>query len=395
MRKIFFLLFFVSILSGCLKNTSDSNPIVLTVWEYDNISDEFIQQAGEEYKKKHPNITVRCIHVEFDELLNQIVLDGPVGLGPDLFPAPHEKLGELVNGGVVAPTVDSKEVERNVLGVCSKAVTYNGTMYGYPLSAETYALFYNKDLISERDIPKTWQDLVEFSKRFNAANWGKTAFVMDVDRAYYTIMFTTMNGNCLFGSLGTDTAQSNINSSDAIKGMTFFQNNIRPIIDIPLNAVSSINTDRAFADGAVAMYISGAWNIGFFQDAGVNFGVATLPSLPNEKKPSSSCSTIRAMFVSEYSEHKNEAADFANFLLTQKMQRLRFEIAGSIPSVNLKLENPCITGFIRQLNYAFPAPSVPQAKIFWEAFGNASKNIWDGADVKTELDAANAVIIGL
>jgi arabinogalactan oligomer/maltooligosaccharide transport system substrate-binding protein len=31
---------------------------------------------------------------------------------------------------------------------------------------------------------------------------------------------------------------------------------------------------------------------------------------------------------------------------------------------------------------------------FWDAMGNASKNIWDGADVKGELDAANTVIIG-
>ncbi len=30
---------------------------------------------------------------------------------------------------------------------------------------------------------------------------------------------------------------------------------------------------------------------------------------------------------------------------------------------------------------------------YWEVFGAASENIWNGADIKTELDAANAAII--
>ena len=52
-------------------------------------------------------------------------------------------------------------------------------------------------------------------------------------------------------------------------------------------------------------------------------------------------------------------------------------------------------GFIAQLDYAFPMPSIPQMGAYWDAMGNASKNIWDGADVKKELDAANAAILGL
>ena len=52
------------------------------------------------------------------------------------------------------------------------------------------------------------------------------------------------------------------------------------------------------------------------------------------------------------------------------------------------------TGFLQQLDYAFPMPSIPQMGAYWEAMNNASKNIWDGADVQKELDACNAAILG-
>ena len=67
-----------------------------------------------------------------------------------MFAAPHDKLGELVNSGHVAPTVNPDKVKKQVLGACGQALTYEGKMYGYPVSAETYALFYNKDLIAEK-----------------------------------------------------------------------------------------------------------------------------------------------------------------------------------------------------------------------------------------------------
>jgi maltose-binding protein MalE len=38
-------------------------------------------------------------------------------------------------------------------------------------------------------------------------------------------------------------------------------------------------------------------------------------------------------------------------------------------------------------------PSIPQMGKFWDAAGAASQNIWNGSDVKTELDAANAAIL--
>jgi arabinogalactan oligomer / maltooligosaccharide transport system substrate-binding protein len=373
--------------------TKAKKAVTLTVWESDKGPDEFIKEAGDAYTKKHPNVIVKYVHVELGDASGQIALDGPAGVGPDVFAAPHDKLGELVSGGHVLPTVNPDQVKKNALSACSQALTYDGTMYGYPVSAETYALFYNKALIKENEVPKTWDALAAFAKKFNAANKGKYGFVMDVGNAYYTIVFTTKKGNRLFGASGTDTTSTNINSAASIEGMKFFQS-LRSALDVPAADLSTSVADAAFAGGKAAMHITGPWNIKNFKDAGIDFGVASLPALPGDKTPCASFSGTRAMFVSAYSNNPEQAADFATFLMTPEIQQLRFKITGAMPAINTKVDSPYIPGFLKQLNYAFPMPSIPQMGAYWDAMNSASKNIWEGQDVKAQLDACNAAILG-
>ena len=75
------------------------------------------------------------------------------------------------------------------------------------------------------------------------------------------------------------------------------------------------------------------------------------------------------------------------------MQKLRYELTGSLPAISCDVDSPYIEGFLKQLDYAFPMPSIPQMTKFWDAMNAASANIWDGADVKTELDKCNDAIL--
>lgn len=369
-----------------------ADEVTLTVWESTLGPDKFIEQAGEKFTELHPNIKIEYVNVEVGDSTSQIALDGPAGVGPDLFAAPHDKLGELVSGGYVLPTANPDEVKETVLSSCSSALTYDGKMYGYPVSAETYTLFYNKDLIDEADVPTTWEDLKTFAKDFNDKNSGKYGFMMDVGNGYYSIIFTTSEDNRLFGPDGSDTTNTNINSEASKEGMEFFQG-LREILDVPSADLATATCDGAFAEGNVALYITGLWNVSSFTESGLNFGVAPLPSLPGNDEPCASFSGTRAMFVSAYTDHQEEAEAFAEFLLTEEMQQLRFELTGSLPSINCEVDSPYIEGFLKQLDYAFPMPSIPQMAKFWDAMNAASANIWDGADVSQELDACNDAIL--
>jgi arabinogalactan oligomer/maltooligosaccharide transport system substrate-binding protein len=365
-------------------------PVVLTVWESTNGPDEFIRQAGDAYTKLHPNVTIKFVNVELGDSVNQIALDGPANVGPDLFAAPHDRLGELVTNGHILPTANADSVKGQLLGACLTATTYNGTQYGYPVSAETYALYYNKALIAEAEVPTTWEAMVAYIKNFKVA--GKYAFVMDVGNAYYSILFTTKGGNRLFGPSGTDTKNTDLNSPAAITGMEFFQS-IRQSLNVPAADINTSVADGAFQAGNAAMHISGPWNVMNFVNAGLDIGIAPLPSLPGESSPAASFSGTRVMFVSAYSDHPEEANDFGAFLITPEMQRLRANITNTLPAIDTPIDNPYAAGFVEQLKYAFPMPSIPPMAKFWDAMNAASANIWNGADVKKELDACNAVIL--
>ncbi len=370
-----------------------SEKITLTVWESTLGPDEFIRQAGEAYTKANPNVTIKFVNVELGDAAGQIALDGPAGVGPDLFAAPHDKLGELVTAGHVLETVNPETVKANVLGACSQALTYDGVMYGYPVSAETYALFYNEDLISKDEVPTTWEGLAKWTKEFNAKNPGKYGFLMDVGNGYYTILFTSMKGNRLFGKEGTDQTKTYLNNAAAVEGMTFFQN-LHEVLNVPAADLGTAVCDAAFQSGTAAMHITGLWNVKAFEDAGIKFNVAPVPALPGESTPAATFSGTRAMFVSAYTDYPEEAAKFAEFLTTPEMQKLRFDLTGAMPSVSVEVSSKYMPGFLQQLDYAFPMPSIPTMAGFWEAMNNASKNIWDGAAVKAELDACDTAILG-
>lgn len=369
-----------------------NEQVTLTVWESTNGPDEFIRQAGKIYSESHPNVTIKYVNVELGDAVGQIALDGPAGKGADIFAAPNDRLSSLVSGGHVLPTANPESIKNRALSACVRALTSDGVMYGYPVSAETYALFYNKALISEDQVPKTWAELAGWSKKFNSSHPGKYGFVMDIGSGYYTIVFTTTDGNRLFGPDGTDGKHTYLNSENSIKGMKFFQS-LRGALNVPAADLDTATVDAAFQSGNAAMHITGLWNVVPFQNAGIDFGVAPLPALPGENKPSASFSGTRAMFVSAYTDHPNEANDFAAFLMSDEMQKLRFDLTGTLPSINVKVDSPFVGGFLKQLEYAFPMPSIPEMATYWEAMNNASKNIWDGADVKAELDACDATVV--
>ena len=372
-------------LAGCSKK---DNKIHIRVWETKNGVDQFVKTAAKVYSEQHPDIVVDYINVPLNDMIPMLEKEGPEGVGPDIFASPHDNLGRLVTGKLVIPTANVKDVSLNVLGACSKALTYNGKMYGYPACAETYALFYNKKLIPENEVPKSWDELIRWVERFNKANPNKLGFVMDVTNGYYSILFTTGSGNRLYGPSGTDSKNPCMNTGAAVEGMKLFQS-LRTKLNLKGVELSSAACDGMFSSGNAAMHITGLWNVSTFENAGIDFGVAPIPALPGESKPASSFSGTRGMFVSAYSEHPEEASAFAEFLVSPEMQKLRFELTGVLPSISIDVDSKYMSGFLKQLDVAFPMPSIPAMGKFWGEAGGTLWAIWNGEDVEKKMTEFN------
>lgn len=370
-----------------------STKMKLKVWESLLGPDEFIKKAGEKFTAEHPNITIEFVNVELGDASKQIPLDGPAGKGPDVFAAPHDALGDLVSGGHVLGVTDAEALKKNVIASAVTADTWtDGAVYGYPVAAETYAIFYNKALVQE--VPKTFDDLMAFGQEFNAANPGKYAFVMDAGNFYYTFPFMTKGGNRLFGSDGLDEKSPNLDTAEAVAGFTDFQK-LREILPVAAADLATDAVDGLFASGNAAMTLSGPWNVKNFTDKGIDFGVAPVFSLAGESDPATTLSGIRTMFVSAYSEHPHEAAAFAEFLTTPEIQQLRVDITGMMGSSSSELtySDDSATGFASQMEHTFAMPKIARMAKVWDALNAASANIWNGADVAAELTAAQQAVL--
>ncbi len=366
-----------------------TEKITLKVWESSGASGDFIKQAGIAFSEKYPNITIEYENVELGDSSAQIPLDGPAGIGPDVFATPSNTIGVLVTSGHILPVENLSDISGKVAQSCEDSVFYNSNFYGYPISAETYALFYNKDLVDTP--PKTWAEVEAFCEEFNEP--GKYGMILNVGAAYYSPIFTGNNGNRLFGPTGTDTSSTYMNNNNAVEGMSYFQS-FRKYLDVPATDIANDAVClAAFTEGKAAMYITGPWNVANSLDAGVNFGVTTIPALPGDVQPATSFSGARTMQVSAYSDYPKEAHAFAKFLISEEMQQLRFDITGEIPSVGIEVSNEYITGFQKQLEYAYPMPSIVEMDGWWSPMDSACANIWDGANVQLELDAVNTVVL--
>lgn len=361
----------------------------LKVWESAGAEKTFVNFVIKEYRKVNKNVKITYEPVEATDARAKIELDGPAGVGADVFVTPHDHIGALVQGGHVLPVDDADTYMADFLDMARVGATYDGVVYGYPLGSETYALFYNKDLLKEA--PKTWDEVVAYAKTFNNKAENKYALVWPVADGYYGYMFMESFGAPLFGPNGNDRKQHNLNSPAAIKGLTYFQNLRKQILDIPAADASGDFCNAEFTEGKSAMIITGPWKINDFKKAGINFGITTVPAFPGTNHPANTFSGVRLAFVSSYSEFPEEAKAFAKFMTSKEMLEKRFDITDQIPPrKDFVTNNELSNGIKAQLEYATPMPTIPQLGTYWNAMGSAYSGIWDGDNVKTTLDAAAA-----
>lgn len=387
MKKIVLVLMALALVAGSVF-AAPSKKVTLKVWESQGPEEKFIKQAIKDYRKVDRNVKFIYEPVGSVDADGKIMLDGPAGVGADVFVVPHDHMGSLVIGGhILENTMDmSAFVPAAVIGA-----SYGGKVYGYPLAVETYALFYNKDIIPNP--PKTWEEVFEFAKTWTDKSKNKYAIAWPVTDAYYDFLFYAGYGAQLFGPNGDDRHQHNLNSPEAVKGVQFFQQVRKQILDVPSGDMTGDFVKSSFQEGTIPMVLGGPWDIAVYKEAGVNFGITTLPILPGAKDVPASFSGVRLAVVSAYSENPEEAKKFAEFLVSREELIKRFDITGQIPPrKDITVEDEWSQGILAQSQYAIPMPKITQIGTYWSAMGAAFANVWDGADPVDELNKAAAAM---
>lgn len=362
----------------------------LIVWESKDeraYTDAVIKAFTEKY-----GVEVTLEEVNPTDQVGKLTQDGPSGLAADVVMFPHDNLGKAASANLVLPNdqfeADTKDKNTEA---AIQGVTFNDVLYGYPRAAETYLMYYNKDLIKEA--PKSFEEVIEFSKTFTDKSKNKYGIMWETGNLYFNYPFIASNGGYIYGNSGTDINDIGLNSEGAIKSMEVFSS-LREILPVKSGDITPDIKRGLFTSGDLAMDINGPWELGGYKEAlGDKLGVAPIPTIGGQ--PAVSFSGIKAWYVNAYSKYPNAARLFANFATSEEAQLQLSELVGSVPTNKAAQESdqikndPYVSAFTEQFKSSQPMPSIPEMGNVWAPVGAALAEIWDNnKDVKATLDNA-------
>ena len=333
----------------------------LLVWE-DIKKSNGIEDAIKAFEAQY-KVKVKIQEMPYAQQIEKLRLDGPAGIGPDVLVIPHDQVGGAVVQGLLSELkVDAKYMD-SFTKPAVDAQTYEGKLYGIPKAVETIVLVYNKDILPKA--PETFDDLIKVSKEQRAAN--KYGLLAKFDEIYYSYGVVAGMGGYIFGqnangSLNVnDIGLANQGTIDAVTFLkSFYADGLFPAGIVGETGANAI--DSLFTEKKAAAVITGPWAFKPYQDAGVNYGVAPLPTLPNGEHMRSFLG-VKGYSVSTYSTQKELAQQFIEFINQPEYAKIRFEKTGEIPPVKSLIDDPVIKGDEKaravaiQAGYAVPMPS--------------------------------------
>lgn len=372
----------------------------LLVWE-DIAKQEGIKDAVEKFEKEH-NVTVKVVEKPYTKQIEDLRLDGPAGTGPDVLTMPGDQIGTAALEGLIKELDVSEDVQNIYTETAMQSQIVDGKIYGLPKAVETTTLYYNKDLISEEELPETLEGWYEYSK--GVANGEKFGFLALFDKIYYAQGLMSGYGGYIFGNEnGTfNPGDIGLNNEGAIEGAQFikkfYDEKLFPSGIIGEQGINVIET--LFTEGKAAAIISGPWNIEPFTKAGVNFGVTKLPALENGRNMSAFIN-VKSYNVSAYSKNQELAQQFVEFIANEENSKTRYEVTKEVPAVAALAEDPVVTeseaakAVAEQSQYSELMPSIPEMNEVWAPADAALQTIATGkAEAKEALDQAVETIKG-
>lgn len=362
----------------------------LVIWESKDersFTDEIAKQFTDKY-----GVKVKIEEVAPPDQVGKLTQDGPSGLAADVLVIPHDHLGNAATSGLIlANDVFADQTKKENTEAAVQGSTYDGTLYGYPRSAETMALFYNKSLLKEA--PKDFKDVIAFSKTFTNKAKNRYGIMWETGNLYFNYPFIASNGGYLFGENGTNKDDMGLTNDGAIQGLNVYKS-LKEILPVKTGDITPDIKRSLFNKGDVAMDINGPWELAGYKKAlGDKLGLAPYPSV--DGKTAITFSGIKIWVVNSFTKYPNAAKLFAHFASSKDAQLLLNSKVGAVPTNLEALESdqikndPFVSAFAEQAKNSQPMPSIPEMANVWAPLNAALPEIWDkGADPKTAMEKA-------
>lgn len=269
----------------------DNSPITLEFWTHEDAARAELEDKWiKEFQEIHPNVTVNVTRQGAEGLRDLVQTAFAANEGPSFFNLPIENEYQYIEAGRVAPCdyktlgfKDAADLLDHYQDGMIDAVVYDGDVYGLPLELTNWSIYLNKKVFRdagldpETDYPKTWEDMVEVSKKIIIRD-GDIITRRGFDFRYkYELTYFVPMVEQLGGALTEE--EGCVNRDAWVKALTFMQNwgpqgdNLgSPTLTAPRKLFNKDNNDIAMANTGLyqesriltdnpTFYNSGEWMV--------------------------------------------------------------------------------------------------------------------------------------
>ena len=254
--------------------------------------DKWYQDVVKDWNDSH-DVKVELVYVP-----NNAYMDGTKlptafasGSGPDLFIISPGDFLRYYNGGVLldlTPFMEQAARDDFIPSVIANRMV-DGKIYGLPYEVEPMAMYYSVDAfaeigLTEKDVPKTWDELLTIGKKLtNAKRFG---VLFETAPGYYQNFtwypFLWEGG----GDFQTKDGKSAFNSPATVQALKFWQDAVNMGVS-PRKPLGGGGWDVVpnLASGYCAMQNVGIWAIAQLREGAPDFkyGIFKLPTPPGGK----------------------------------------------------------------------------------------------------------------
>ncbi len=360
-------------------NPATSAPKTLVVWHsYREAEEKALAELVDRFDAEHPEYKVELLSIPNDAYPSKLTSAIPTGHGPDLFIYPHERIGGWAREGYLAPMDKELESLKNEFTPGEMdAVRFEGHAYGLPLALKSVALFYNKKLVPKP--PETTDELVRIAQEQTDAEHGRYGLIYQDGDFYFHAAWLFGFGGTLFQEPGHHVV---IDTPEARSAMSFVRELAREKHVIPEEPSSTLVTSL-FDSGQVAMVINGPWFVGEIH--GVDYGVASLPTVSATGKPMAPFLTVESALISSYAREPEGARLLARALVSTDSAIERAVVGRQVVATRSAYQDPrvrddaVLSAFSAQAERAVPMDNTPDMESVWEPEKRALASVMGGS----------------
>jgi multiple sugar transport system substrate-binding protein len=312
------------------------------------------QAIVDAFHAANPDVTVNVTVSDWNEFWTKLETGLAGGAAADVFAMDGPLFPDYQVRDVLLdlkPYIDKEKYDLTKLadqGVADFTTT-GGGQYGLPRDLNTVVLYYNKAMFDAAGLPYPddtwdWAKLVEVGKKLTldtngdgtTDQWGLYTETGDMENAW--LSFVWQNGGDVLAPDGKTTV---VDSPQAAGGIQFLQDLIYKDKIVPEPSVFAATGD-AFEQGLAAMEINGSWLVPTHTAAGIDFGIAPIPSGPAGRFTSVNPT---GAVVNKGTKSPDAAWRFVKYLASPEAQTKLMELHASLPVSKEVLSGAYSTSF--------------------------------------------------